>query len=116
LTEQEQCGPAEDDRQADTVEGLVEVGDEQVVSCRRGDDAGDDQKVDVGVCVARDPAGILAAGDGRVCVLRRAAEIEPPQRNGVQERKHEADHDGKRQAVVGGGCSRHDDRLAERDR
>ena len=82
---------------------------------RGRDDARDDRQVEVGVGVAREATGVVAGAHRDARVLGRRAEVQPPQRRGLDERDDEAEHDRRRQPRGGRGRSRDHDRFAEGD-
>ena len=61
LAEQVERGAAEDHRHADRVGRLVRRGDQQIAGDRGRDDARDDRQMRVGVGVAREATGVVAA-------------------------------------------------------
>ena len=76
---------------------------------------GDDRQVEVGVGVAREATGVVAGAHRDACLLGGRAEVQPPQRRGLDERDDEAEHDRRRQSRGGGGRSGDHDRFAEGD-
>jgi hypothetical protein len=74
---------------------MVWRGDEQIGGDRGRDDARDDWQVEVGVGVAREATGVVAAADRDACVLGRRTEVQPPQRRGLHEGDDETQHDGR---------------------
>ncbi len=115
LPHQEEHGTAEHHRQADPVERVMWFGDQQVGADRGRDDPGDDRQVEVGVGVAGEATGVVTGAQRDARLLAGRAEVQPPQRRGLDEGDAEAEHDRRSESRGGGGGPGYHDRLAEGD-
>ncbi len=94
---------------------LIRMSQHQVVSDGRGDNAGDENGVDV-MEIRTDPSGIVRTGYRISCVFARRAEIEPPHGQCTKEGgKCRREDDGVPDAGVGQSRTCRDQRLAQCD-